>query len=102
MEISEALELFENYNLWLVFIGLGILATTILPRLLSDYPLSMPIVILVLGYAAVALPIGLEPPDPREYGDIAEHLTELGVIIALMGAGLKIDRVPSLRGWNVT
>lgn len=102
MEIQDAIEVFENYNLWLVFIGIGILATTILPRLLSDYPFSMPIVLLLLGYAAIALPTGLETPDPREYGDIAEHLTELGVIIALMGAGLKIDRIPSFKGWSAT
>lgn len=102
MEIEEALEVLENYNLWLVIIGLAFLATTVLPRLLAQYPFSMPMVLLILGYAAVALPLGLEAPDPQEQGDYAEHLTELGVIIALMGAGLKIDRPPSLKGWNGT
>lgn len=102
MDIQEALELFGNYHLWLFFIGVGFLAATVLPRLLSNYPLSMPILLLVLGYAAIALPTGLETPDPREYGSIAEHLTELGVIVALMGAGLKIDRIPSFKGWTST
>lgn len=102
MEISEALKVFENYNLWLVIIGLAFLATTILPRVLAKYPFSMPIVLLTLGYAAVALPLGLEAPDPQTQGSYTEHLTELGVIIALMGAGLKIDRRPSLRGWMGT
>lgn len=102
MEIEEALEVFENYDLWLVFIGLGLLITTVLPRLLSKFPFSMPIVLLSLGYAAVALPLGLEAPDPKEHGDYTEHLTELGVIIAIMGIGLKIDRPPSLKGWSGT
>lgn len=102
MEIEEALELLENYDLWLIVIGLALLATTILPRLLSKHPFSMPIVLLSLGYAAVALPLGLEAPDPQEHGDYAEHLTELGVIIAIMGVGLKIDRPPSLKGWSGT
>lgn len=102
MDITEALEILENYDLWLIIIGLGILGTTILPRLLSKQPISMPIVVLILGYAAVALPLGLDAPDPIERGDITERLTELGVIIALMGAGLKIDRPPSLQGWSGT
>lgn len=102
MEIEEALEVFENYDLWLVFIGAALLITTVFPRLLSKLPFSMPIVLLVLGYAAVALPLGLEAPDPKEHGDYAEHLTELGVIIAIMGVGLKIDRPPSLKGWSGT
>lgn len=102
MEIEEAFNAFGNYDLWLTIIGLAILATAVLPRLISEYPFSMPITLLILGYAAVALPLGLEAPDPIEKGTITEHLTGLGVIIALMGAGLNIDRKPSLRGWSGT
>lgn len=102
MEISEAFQVFHNYDLWLVVLGLAILATSILPRALADYPLSMPIVLLGIGYASIALPLGLEAPDPFARGDFTEHLTELGVIIALMGAGLKIDRRPGLKRWSGT
>lgn len=62
MSIEEAMEILEDYNLWLIIIGLALLATTVLPRLLSKYPFSMPILLLILGYAAVALPLGLEAP----------------------------------------
>lgn len=102
MDISDAFQAFENYDLWLVVIGIGVLGTTVLPRLLAKQPISMPIVILALGYLAVALPLGLEAPKPKEHGDVTEHLTELGVIIAIMAAGLKIDRPPSLKGWSAT
>lgn len=102
MTVEDALKLFEGYNLWLVIIGLSLLATAILPRLLSETPFSMPMVLLVLGYVVVALPLGLEAPDVEEHSDYIEHLTELGVIIALMGAGLKIDRAPDRKGWSVT
>lgn len=102
MEIEEAFKAFDNYDLWLIVIGAAVLATAVLPRLISKYPISMPIVLLILGYAVVALPLGLEAPNPLEHGTIAEHLTELGVIIALMGAGLNIDRKPSLKGWSGT
>ena len=102
MDVWDAFEAMQAYDLWLVIIGLAILATSALPRMLASYPLSMPIVLLAAGYAAVALPLGLEAPDPIEYGELTEHLTELGVIIALMGAGLKIDRPPGWRSWSST
>lgn len=102
MEIEDALEVLENYDLWLFIIGVGFLCATILPRLLADYPFAMPIILLVLGYVVIKLPLGLEAPDPREQGDYAEHLTEIGVIISLMGAGLQIDRPFNFKTWNVT
>lgn len=102
MELYKELNILENYNLWLFIIGLAILGTAILPRILSEYPLSLPIALFGLGYAAIALPFGLEAPDPLEQGTITEHLTELGVIVALMSAGLKIDRPPGLKRWSIT
>jgi sodium/hydrogen antiporter len=41
-------------------------------------------------------------PDPAAYGLVTEHLTEVCVIVALMGAGLAIDRPVSWRGWRST
>lgn len=102
MEIEDVLTPFESFNLWLVIIGIAILATSVLPRILTAYPFSMPIALLVVGYGVVALPFDLLAPDPLDHGALIEHLTELGVIIALMGAGLKIDRPFSFKGWNVT
>lgn len=102
MEITEAYRGLESYDLWLVVLGLGILAATLLPRLLSDRPLSLPILLLALGWLSTALPLGLEAPDPLAEGDIAEHLTEIGVIIAIMGAGLKIDRRFGWSRWAST
>ena len=55
-----------------------------------------------LGFAAFALPLGLESPDPLEQGKLTERLTELAVIVALMGAGLKLDRPPGWRTWMST
>jgi NhaP-type Na+/H+ or K+/H+ antiporter len=102
MEFKEFVTFFEDYNLWLVVLGMALLGTTVFPRLLTRYPFSMPIPLVAIGYAVVALPFGLEAPDLMVHGDIVEHLTELGVIIAIMGAGLKIDRIPSFKGWMVT
>ena len=49
-----------------------------------------------------AMPTGLPSPDPLAHPSITTHLTEVGVIVALMGAGLKIDRPLSRRGWAST
>jgi sodium/hydrogen antiporter len=102
MTLADAFSVFENYNLWLFFIGIAILITGVLPRLLSNIPLSMPMILLVMGFLAVALPLGLKAPNPITEGTITEHLTELTVIIALMGAGIKMNRPVSLKGWRST
>ncbi|HEX5200642.1 cation:proton antiporter [Paractinoplanes rhizophilus] len=83
-------------------VGVGALLAGILPRLLERRPLSMPIAFLGLGMLAFGLPIGLPDADPLAHPEVAEHLTEVGVIVALMGAGLKIDRPLSRTGWAST
>lgn len=100
--LAELFTAFDTYDLWLAVIGLAILAAAILPKLLEHYPMSMPIVLLLIGVVTGALPLGLEGPDPQRQGRIIEHFTELGVIVTLMGAGLKIDRPFSWKGWNTT
>ena len=96
------MKLLEGYDLLLVMLGLAILAASALPRLFAHRPVSLPMVLLGLGFVVFALPLGLAPPDPLKQGDITERITELGVIIALMGAGLKLDRPPGWRRWSST
>ncbi|WP_127506246.1 cation:proton antiporter [Actinoplanes solisilvae] len=83
-------------------VGVGALLAGILPRLLERRPLSMPIIFVGLGLLVFGLPIGLPDADPLAHPKVTEHLTEVGVIVALMGAGLKIDRPLSRRGWAST
>jgi NhaP-type Na+/H+ or K+/H+ antiporter len=89
-------------DLVFALIGVGALLAGILPRLLERRPLSMPIAFLALGMLVFALPLGLPDADPLAHPKLAEHLTEVGVIVALMGAGLKIDRPLSRHGWSST
>jgi len=91
-----------SYEITLLFIGLGVLGAVALPRLVSDKPLSFPIVYVVAGGILFSLPLGTELPDPIEFVEYTERLTQLVVIIALMGAGLKIDRPFALRTWATT
>lgn len=102
MELTSTLKVLGEYNLMVVVVGLGVLALATLLQRFRDVPFSFPIIPLALGYLAFALPLGLTPPDPERHGRLALHLTEVGVIISLMGVGLKIDRLPSLRTWGST
>ena len=83
-------------------VGLGALLAGILPRVLERRPLSLPIAFLGLGMLVFGLPLGLPDADPLAHPKVVEHLTEIGVIVALMGAGLKIDRPLSRKGWAST
>src|SRR5688572_310398 len=49
-----------------------------------------------------ALPLDLPDPDPLVHGELTEHLAEVCVIVALMGAGLKLDRPVGWRRWSST
>lgn len=68
----------------------------------TELPLSLPIVCITLGAAIFSLPQIDLVPSPQNYPEITERFTEFVVIIALMGAGLKIDRAFGMRQWRVT
>lgn len=88
----------------LVLTGTGVLIALVawLPLALKRLPLSLPIVCIGIGAGVFMLPQISLAPLPILYPEITERFTELVVIIALMGAGLKIDRMFGLRRWGVT
>lgn len=81
--------------------GLSALLAAVLPRLLKGVPFSLPMAFLGLGAVIGAVP-GLPSVDPVEHEAVTEHLTEVVVIISLMGAGLAIDRPVGWRRWRST
>ncbi len=78
--------------------GFSALLAAMLPRILHGRPFSLPLVFLLVGVGLGFLP-GLPAVDPLDHGVVVEHLTEVVVIIALMGAGLAIDRPVGWRRW---
>ena len=78
--------------------GLALLLAVVLPELLTRWALSAPIVLVAVGMliGLTPLPDGM-PLDPQENRAMIEHVTELTVIVALMGVGLALDRPLSLR-----
>lgn len=94
--------MFEAPSILFLSAGFAVLAAAVLPKLLRHMPLSMPMVFLGSGILAFTLLPDLPDPDPVQYGDFTTHLTEVCVIISLMGAGLALDRPFRWRGWTTT
>ncbi|MFF7251190.1 cation:proton antiporter [Embleya sp. NPDC008237] len=83
-------------------IGIGALLAGVMPRLVARRPLSVPIAFLLLGMLVFAVPSPLPDPDPLADPALSAHITELGVMVALMGAGLKLDRPFGRDRWSST
>ena len=90
----------------LVYLVAGgtLLLAVVLPQLLRHWAVSAPMVLVVVGMliGLTPLPDGM-PLDPQDNRATIEHVTELTVLIALMGVGLAIDRPLNLvrrTGWG--
>ncbi len=94
--------MFEGPSVAYVAAGIAVFVAAVLPRLLRNTPLSMPMVFLGAGMLTFTLMPALPNPDPLQHGDFVTHLTEVCVIISLMGAGLALDRPVGLRRWSTT
>lgn len=83
----------DSYIVVVAGFGFLVLLTAWLPMLLRELPLSLPIVCVGIGAIIFVLPgaPGVAP-HPNDHPVLTERLTEFVVIVALMGAGLKLDR----------
>lgn len=86
----------------LLALGALILLVAWLPLVIARLPLSLPIVCIGIGFALFSLPVVPIDIDPTENLEVTERFSEIIVLIALMGAGLKLDRVFSWRRWVLT
>ena len=92
----------DPYILFLAGFGLLVLLVSWLPMALKRLPLSLAIFCVGVGLAVFGTGLLGFDPDPRTYDAIGERLTELVVIVALMGAGLKLDRRIGWKRWSNT
>jgi len=94
---------FNAYHVTLTVLGVIVILSRWLPRLISNRePTAAPLMI-ILGAAATLL-IGGNPvlPDPRQYPLPWELISELAVIVALFGAGMRIDSLRPWKKWGPT
>jgi NhaP-type Na+/H+ or K+/H+ antiporter len=82
-----------NADLVYLVVGASLLLAIVLPVLLRQWAVSSPMVLVAVGFVVglTPLPDGM-PLDPAENRALIEHVTELVVIVALMGVGLALDR----------
>lgn len=81
-----------------LILGLALLLAIVLPQLTRRIAVSPPMVLVALGMLIGLLPlpegVSLEPEANRT---VILHVTELCVLVSLMGVGLAIDRALDLR-----
>lgn len=102
METDAFFEL-NPYHVLLAVVGLVVIFARWLPRLVSrDEPASAPLMIIFGAAAALLIPALPSLPDPREMPLPWEIISELAVIVALFGTGMRIDSVRPWRKWGPT
>jgi NhaP-type Na+/H+ or K+/H+ antiporter len=93
----------DIYIVTLTIVGFVVLLTAWLPMMMRTLPLSLPIACLGIGAVLAWSPFPLLPQfNPLENREFTERMTEIVVIVALMGAGLKLDRPIGWRRWQTT
>jgi sodium/hydrogen antiporter len=81
-----------------VVAGGSLLLAIVLPELLSRWAVSAPMVLVGVGMLIGLTPLPDDLPlDPQQNRAAIEHVTELVVIVALMGVGLALDRPLAVR-----
>lgn len=93
----------DIYIITLTVLGFVVLLTAWLPMAFRRLPLSLPIACLAIGALLALSPFPLLPRfNPLEDRQFTERMTEIVVIVALMGAGLKLDRPIGWTRWGTT
>jgi NhaP-type Na+/H+ or K+/H+ antiporter len=100
---SEGFYGLEAYHVAMAAIGAGILLAFWIPRFLSGREPAASALLIAAGAAAFALIPGMPAAvDPRTEPRLWELTSELAVIVALFGTGLRIDNLSSYSGWRPT
>ncbi|RZJ67392.1 MAG: sodium:proton antiporter, partial [Flavobacterium sp.] len=91
----------SQYLLLMLIAGLASIGMAFIPSLARKVRMSYSIVYVAIGALLYLIwPKILPSPLPQKDNALVVHLTELIVIISLMGTGIKIDRSFSFRKWS--
>jgi NhaP-type Na+/H+ or K+/H+ antiporter len=92
----------DSYIFIMTVIGIAALGMAWMPAISEKIKISYAIIYMLFGVLLYSLFNRLLPlPNPIWKNDFTVHLTELTVIVSLMGTGLKIDQPFSFRQWRV-
>lgn len=101
MGISILLLNMDSYLLLITLIGIAALGMAWMPHFTERTNISYAIVYVAAGAILYSITDVLPFPNPLQEQEMTLRLTELVVIISLMGTGLKIDQPFSFRSWKV-
>lgn len=88
-----------EYVIGLLIIGTAALGMAWMPALTRLIRVSYSLIYMLLGMLLFWLVPNLPNADPIQYPNFTLRITEMVVLVALMGSGLKIDQPFSLRKW---
>ncbi len=91
----------DSYIIIMTLIGVAALGMAWMPLITRKTRISYTIFYVLLGVLAYRFIPGLPDPLPQHNPEYALHLSEIIVLVSLMGSGLKIDQPFSLKGWAV-
>jgi NhaP-type Na+/H+ or K+/H+ antiporter len=91
----------DDYIIGLTIIGIAALGMAWMPAITQKTKVSYSIIYVLLGVLLFSVVKHIPLPNPFVHQDYALHLSELVVIVSLMGTGLKIDEPFSLKAWAV-
>lgn len=103
MQTAEPFFGLAPYHVALTVMGASIVLAFWLPRFFSGRePAASALLILTGTFAFTFVPGMPEAIDPRASPKIWEYASELAVIVALFGTGLRIDDLTNYRRWQPT
>lgn len=91
----------DIYIVGLTIIGLAALLMAWMPAISKKTGISYAIIYVLAGFVLYKVFDFFPNPNPIRNEDFTVHITELAVIISLMGTGLKIDEAFSLKNWAI-
>lgn len=91
----------DNYIIVLAILGAAALVMAWSPAITRKLKVSYSVLYVVAGFLLYAFTDSLPEPNPTKEANITLRLTELVVIVSLMGTGLKIDERFSFRDWAI-
>lgn len=90
----------DLYIISLTVIGIAALAMAWMPDIAKRTKISYAIIYVLIGVILYTCIPALPIPDPIQQQVYTLRLSELVVIVSLMGSGLKIDQPFSFKGWS--
>ena len=100
--VAEGFSFGGPFYLGLLVAGLAVMAAVGALSHQHAHAFSASVIYLVIGLGAALIveAVGIDWLKPSEDSRLLEHLSELALIIALFGTGLKLDRALRVREWS--